>query len=470
MHKSRSAVRAAFLIGLSTALVSGVASAAIPTGVKGDPQPELKPFNVASKSEAASTTAMLSSGTMLIAYYRSDTTTDVCTLPRGATKCSHITTIDSPAGATLFSVPQVFAAGADYVGLMTNTVSGELYYASTDGGRVFGAGTAVGGGELSADESTLAGTNVVFSDNEDHDGLQVASFSILDPTSVAPAVISETPASETAIGTYKGGVILADTPDNADTVNVWYAAAGSAFNTAGSYRLVGSFANEQLLGVSGSALLAVSTKSKEPDEIRFFNGTSYGAAHAVPKFDGTLGHENVVIQDSHGLTNVFQEGAPDPKGLTDYDLYRESTTTGSHWSALENYGTATKWNDYSGALDKNASGAIVGGETPVHVWPILQDAHVTLKLAHSSVKVGHSVTATGKSSPAAAGRKVALQRLVSKKWHTVANSTESSTGKFTFHITEHTAATYKFRAVSNDKPGYVEFGYSSSHSLTVKKA
>jgi 5-hydroxyisourate hydrolase-like protein (transthyretin family) len=106
----------------------------------------------------------------------------------------------------------------------------------------------------------------------------------------------------------------------------------------------------------------------------------------------------------------------------------------------------------------------------VRVWPILQVAHVSFTLSHSSVKVGKTVVASGKGTPAAAGRTVALQRLEAKKWHTIADATESASGAFSFHITEHTAGKYTFRAATNDKAGYVQFGYSSARGLKVKKA
>jgi 5-hydroxyisourate hydrolase-like protein (transthyretin family) len=105
----------------------------------------------------------------------------------------------------------------------------------------------------------------------------------------------------------------------------------------------------------------------------------------------------------------------------------------------------------------------------MHVWPILQVAHVSFSLSHASVKVGKTVVASGKGTPAAAGRVVELQRLEGKKWHNIGATTEKASGAFAFHITEHTAGKYAFRAATDDKAGYVQFGYSSARKLTVHK-
>jgi hypothetical protein len=57
---------------------------------------------------------------------------------------------------------------------------------------------------------------------------------------------------------------------------------------------------------------------------------------------------------------------------------------------------------------------------------------------------------------------VTLERLKGKRWYTVRTTHEPATGKFSFTVP---GVTRTYRAVVADKPGYYEYGYSSSVTL-----
>lgn len=471
MRSSRrlSAVIIPAVTGLLVATVFvGLATAST---TKGSPQPELKPFNIASGADSNTGSAMESNGTMLIAYYTtSDTSTKVCILPRAARACSHVTTVNSPGGSSEYGTPQLIAGKGKVVALLLDNVDdGEEYYVSTDGGMTFSVPTPVGGGGFEADEAVLLGSTIAFSDNQDGDGAKVASFSTISPTSTDPVTVNGTEAEAVGLGAVRDGLLVVDQTFG-DKVEVSYAAPGADLTAKASYTSVGTFSHEQLIGMSGSALLTVQDNGKEHFELRVFNPSSkaFGSAHEVPKLRGTLGNWGTVIQDPHGVTHIFDESNGSPP-LTDYDLYEYSTTNGSTWSGPENYGNATTWTSYSGALDSKGSGVVIGGEKPLRAWPVLQVAHVSFALNKSSTKKDHSVKASGKGRPAAAGRRVTLERLEGHLWHSVATTHESASGAFKFTVHASSTGHFTYRAVTADKAGYVQYGYSSAHKLTVKK-
>ena len=96
VRRSVLAISTASLLCLSAAL-SGAASAATASGgVKGDPQPELKPFNI-STATSAGTAAMESNGDIVVTYdVDNSSKTFVCVLGRGGHKCLHSVTLTPP--------------------------------------------------------------------------------------------------------------------------------------------------------------------------------------------------------------------------------------------------------------------------------------------------------------------------------------------------------------------------------------
>jgi hypothetical protein len=52
-------------------------------------------------------------------------------------------------------------------------------------------------------------------------------------------------------------------------------------------------------------------------------------------------------------------------------------------------------------------------------------------------------------------------------WSTVATTTESTSGSFSFTVKGTTTGTFGYRAVVADVPGYLQFGYSAAQAQTV---
>ena len=444
--------------------------------IKGDPQPEIKPFTIG-KAAGGGTVAIGPSGTLITAYTVSTSNTDgaaeVCVLARGGHKCTHKVTLNTLSNDDVFGVPQVFALPDKHVAVLQNTCcdaspdGSNLLWTSTDGGATFGPPVRVG--NVGVAGAALIGSQIVFGAGDPHSGTQVAA---IPENASAPqlnfAQVTNTPPSDVSITDYKGGALVANDVLGADyTTSVEFAKSGSDFNSGSAYKKVVSFPHEHLLAVSGSALLTSQTKGKQDFLLRFFNGTKFGAAHAVPGYKGQLGYWTTLDQDSSGVTHVFVESsfvAPI------YDLLETSTANGTHWSGRTDLGNAIDSNVFNVALDSSGSGLVIGnGNSRSIGYPVLAHQTVTFSLSHSSIKKGKSVIGKGKGSKAAKGRVVELQVEKAGKWYDVKSTHEKANGSFTFTIKDTAIGTRKYRAVAADHAGYVQFGYSSARSLTVKK-
>src|SRR5580704_10015587 len=75
----------------------GGASAIASKGIKGDPQPELKPFKIGAASGAGGNVAIESNGNLVVAYgvntSNSSGATAVCVLKRGHSTCTDKTVL-----------------------------------------------------------------------------------------------------------------------------------------------------------------------------------------------------------------------------------------------------------------------------------------------------------------------------------------------------------------------------------------
>jgi len=473
MRRSGLVVSIVGLLCVFTALSAAAAAAHPAGGIKGDPQPELKPFKIAGSNYAGGSVAIEPDGALVVAYGSTSGNgkAEVCLLNRGSSKCSHITTLSPLSSDSLEGVPEVFVPSANHVVVLigaccdANSNGGDLLFSSTDGGQAFGAPARVG--FLGVDAAELIGGNIVFSESLDTNGAEVESIPVgaSGPPS-STAVANKKEAFDIAVGSYKGGALIASDYLGADyTTYVEYAPAGHNFNSSGSYKGVpgAAFAHEQLIAMSGDALLTVQTKGSKALELRLFNRKSFGAAHAVPGTKGGGPEWFTVDQDPRGTVHVFAERA------SLYHLKEVSTSNGVHWSAPVDLGNATPSNSFGVALDSAGSGLVVGTETDSPAWgyPVLATQGVSFSLKSSTIKKGRSTTGSGKGSPAAKGRKVELQVERSGLWYTVATTHEGSGGSFSFTIKGSAVGAFDYRVVVSDLAGYLQYGYSAARSLRV---
>jgi hypothetical protein len=470
MSRSVLAVGTASLLCLFTAL-AGAASAASAGGIKGDPQPEMKPFKISAvPSESPGSVAIEQNGGIVVTYDSSSTTagsTAVCVLARGARKCAASVTLNPLSGDSVFTVPEVFAPSANHVVVLQNTCcdtatnGDDLLYTSTDGGNTFGAPVRVGSVGVAA--AALIGKNIVFSGGGTG-GAAVESIPVTatgPPSSTAIAISKES--FDNAVGSYKGGALIGSDFLGADyTTYVAYAASGADFNSSASYHTVGTFTHEHLIGMSGDALLTVQTTGKQDLLLRLFNGTGFGPAQVVPGTSGGGPEWFGVDQDPSRMVHVFSSRA----AVKTYTLLEVTTSDGSHWSHPLNLGKGTASNAFAPALDASGTGLVLGTAPP---WghPVLAFQKVSFSLNPATIIQGKTTTGSGKGSPAAKGRQVQLQVEKSGLWYTVATTTEGSGGTFSFTIKGTTVGKLDYRAVVSDLPGYVQFGYSAPVALKV---
>jgi hypothetical protein len=460
------AIGTASLLCLFAAISGAAAAAAAGGGVKGDPQPELKPFNIGAASSAG-TAAMESNGSIVVTYdVDNDSKTFVCVLDRGGHKCSHSLTITPPGGNTDYDTPQVFAPSPNHIVVLqatccdSNPNGDDLLYTSADGGQSFGSPVRVGG-TIDVDAAALIGSNIVFAENG-NGGAQVESVPV---TASGPPGSTATPISpesySVGVGDYHGGALIASELTT-DSTDVAYAPSGDNFNDTHSYKTVGHFSHEDLLGISGDALLTVQTSGKQKVLLRLFNGSGFGPAHTVPGH-GTGGPQAFGIgQDPSGRVHVFADRA------AAYDLIEVSTSDGAHWSASVDLGYALVNTFFSAALDSHGSGLVLGTASTGRGYPVLASQRVSFSLKLSTIKKGHSTTGYGKGSPAGSGREVKLQvERAGNRWDTVATTHETASGSFSFTIKGNSAGMFRYRAVTSDLAGYLMYGYSPSRSLDV---
>jgi hypothetical protein len=467
----------------AVALTAGSASATVSSlagGIKGDPQPELKPFKFSSTTDSPASSALEPGGSIVAAYDAPLDSTGklvVCQFRRGARACSRKTSIGTPSrelGVDPTYGPQLQVTSSNHVAVLedtccdTNPEGDTLFYSSANGGTTFGPPVRVG--SVTVADSVLAGGQVVFIGADSHIGTQVESIPVAPsgpPTSVATlttAIGPDTP----RLGSYHGGVLAAwDAFTKTSTsTSVKYARSGSNFNASGSYHAVLTISKEALLGLWGNALLTIQAGGKETVELRLFNGKSFGSPHAVPGTSGGGPEAFGVYRDPSGEVHVFSD-----RGLSSpsYELVMDSTSNGTHWSR-DNLGNGLTSINFSAALDSRHSGLVIGTAGANEAWgyPLMSAQSVKLNLKPSTIRKGRSATASGKGSPAGRGRLVTMQIDRSGKWYSVATTHENAAGSFSFTIKGKSAGRFTYRAVVSDLAGYLQFGYSPGRSLLVK--
>jgi len=453
---------------------SGVASASFAAGVKGSPQPELKPFLIGTSNSSGGAVAIEPDGSLVVVYGVSggNGKTRVCVLARGKAACSHTTTLTPLSNDDTFGAPQVFIPSRNHVEALqgaccdANPLGGDVMYSSTNGGVSFGAPVRVG--SIGVASAMLLGSHIVFA-GTDGNRPNVESLPVGASGPSPTATLPQTEVTTVALGHYRGGVLVASASlfsDYSTSVEYAPAADSSNFGVASSYKKVATFNHEDLLAMSGDALLTIQTTGKNLFEVRFFNGTSFGAAHAVPGLkEHTLGAWETIDQDPAGVTHVFVE-----TNWTSpiYTLEEASTANGSDWTGWTDLGNAISSTYFYAGLDCIGSGLVLGdGGSKAIGYPVLAPQSVTFALSQTSIKRGHSTIGRGKGSKAAAGRTIELQIAKGSLWYNVASTHESSSGAFSFTIKGSTVGTAHYRAVASDLAGYVQYGYSPARTLTV---
>ena len=459
------AAAAAGALLVPTALVA-VASAA---GISGSPQPDAKQFVIGNGASAPSS-AVLSDGSLVVAYDVGNTAR-VCRILRGGRKCTSMAKL-TPLAVDAdddFSTPQVFAPAPHTVVVLQSTccatnTNGTLLYTSTDSGLTFDAGVRVG--SISTDAATMVGGTLVFTAGNDHNGLEVESTPVAGASGMpqpSEVVDATSAAYDVGLGNVKGGSLLGvdDLTSAGYSTTIRYAASGLNPGLAASYTTVDTFRGEQLIAISGDAVLTMGNDSKSTLKLRLFNGTTFTAPSAVPGGKGGGPEWFSVDVDPSGLAHVFIVTSRDS-----YHIFQVTTRDDVHWSAADTIGNAVLDNHFAAAIDKAGTGIVVGTSTAT-IYPILAPQSVTVALSKSTVAIGGTTTLSGKVSPTLAARPIELQYEKSGKWYVKTTAAEKSTGKFAFIITGAAAGSTQWRAVAKGISGHYLYGYSKAVKVTV---
>ena len=362
----RWARRCAITVGAASILFATAAAAAsMPRGgTKGDPQPELARFKVGATGDSG-TGAVLPDGTLVLASpSESETTINVCMMHPGDRKCAATAVLRAHANDEFSAPPVVLATGGKNVSVVVNDCcyigdNGVLVFNSSNDGKTFG-GYVQAGNAYSVGDATFTGGNIVEVDIDPHSGTQVQEF-VPHPSSPSSeiAVVSSLGDEDASIGTYKGGVLVAS--DDLTNTYVEYAQAGSDFGDKSSYTKVATISHEDTIAISGNALLTDVRGSISGNvRIRFFNGTSFGAAYKVPQpkyyDDGYF-----ALQETGATAHVFYLDR-----RAGYDVFEASTTNGTHWSGPTEYQTGIQSGDLAPVLGRSGAGRLRDGRDAAH--------------------------------------------------------------------------------------------------------
>lgn len=469
--RDRRLARAARVGAVAVALASmGATAVARAAGIKGSPQPELKPFVIGHADGASYVSGDGADGDWVIAYEvatsNTDGAIDVCVLKPGARSCQSTTQLTTEDGSSVFGSPSVTVDGsAVYVAMDECCYAPDLLFESNDGGATFGAPADMGpadGPGIDASETfgvTGFGEHMMWAENDAGASFPVEFAPLGDPGAGQVVTAMTDPAGfETAgLGSDAGQVIAAG-GDGSQTIASAAPAGSTVFHT------VGQFPNEDLLSVSGPALVTQQTTGNESVVLRLYNGTSFGPAHVVPVSGGGGPHWDIGAWSPAG-TFIFTERYQDS-----YHLEMQSSVSGASWTGRTDLGDAVASNAFSVAMGSIGNGVVVGTSGPATVFPVLAPQPISFKLSKNKVRPNAGVKGSGVGSAPTAGRAVELQELRHGLWYAIATTHEKADGKYSFHIGGHAAGKYTFRASVTDVPGYYQYGYSSSRTLTVAKS
>jgi len=441
-------------------------------GMRGDPQPELALFVVSKAGGGAGSGAVLSDGTMvLVAPTGGDPrTATVCVLHPGDRSCASTATLHAYSkGSEIDTIDEteilyrgsndVTVVGYD-IGYLPPFDGGAVVFNSTNGGKSFSAET-VAGNISSIGAATYAGGEIVVA-TYGSGSLNVQAF---PPSPSSPVTAMATPRSgiveNVGLTTYKGGVLVAS--DDGTNTYVEYAKAGSDFNDSSSYSPVGTFANQTLSAISGDALLT--NAGGGVAYLRFFDGSSFGSAHALPTGDtAEVEPTGFTLEEVNGSVPPTVHVFFVSRGYG-YDIMSETTKNGKSWSPIATYNTAITSTDVVPVLNSQGSGiCFESAGMPTYAQPILNPQAVHISLAKSEVTDGTSTILSGTVKPATPQLKVTLQRRSGGLWYDVTTAKQGKAGQFSFVIPGKTDT---YRVVSEDLLGYYLYGYSNEVTLTA---
>jgi hypothetical protein len=455
------------LVSALTFALAAPAFAGSRIGVTGSPQPELAQWKMAAAGGVASG-VVLADGHLVVAYLSSNReSVDVCLMSPGNRSCAHLATLDVYHGDSFYGTPEILSTGGknvtvaleDCCEIPSPASGGAVVFNSTNDGDTFGSETAAGTAPGVA-AAALSSGQIVVADSTSN-SLSVQAFPA-KPTSVESTVanIYNGDTYDTSMTSYKGGILIAW--DNLTDTVVSYAPSGSDFNDPSAWHHVAYLANQTVVGISGDALVTDGNGSLTGGDVqlRFFNGSTFGSSFKVPEpTNGDDGYFSV--DQAGGRTFVFFENR-----RNGYDLYVDITGNGSTWSDSV-YGSAIDSSQLVGVLGSMGTGICLEADAAgvMNAQPLLNGQAVRISLEKTSVKKGTSTILNGAASHVLKGQQVTLQYLSGGKWYnTEGPTTESSAGTFSFTVPGETDT---YRVTVNYDPGYYQYGYSNSVTLTA---
>jgi len=423
-----------------------------------DPQPELEQYRVGDAGSSSSGTTMPDGTIVLGTITKGGQDAYVCVIPLGHRGCSNYIYFHADKGTAPddFNAIQTFATHGHNAILVVSDESrrtqpiGE-FSLSDDGRTPSSAFLPVGNLSSYTYAADADGDIVVASGSAPSMQVQELPNADGDHATLGTAIDAHT-----SITTYDGGVLVAY--DDGTSTYVYYAKAGSDFNSSSSYRLVATFDGETVSAASDGALLTNAGGLTGGELLRFFNGSAYGPAHHVPEpAHGDDG--GFTMQQSDHQSHIFFINR-----RNGYDLYAEATGNGTSFSRFSILGPAVAANSFVPLLGKTGTGIVYEGDgSPLLAQPILKGQKVTITLTHSRIVPGTHTTLDGSVSPSIGDHRISIERDSSGSWQHFATTQESSAGTFAVKL----AKTGTYRAVVEDSPGRYEFGYSNSVTVSA---
>jgi hypothetical protein len=443
------------------------AGAAFASGIVGSPQPEAKQFTIPGGSGGGATAAVQADGSLVIVYQddrgnSGSGVTRVCHLLRDARACTSIATLATSSSED--PTPEIFTPAPGTVVVLLSTSPGALQYTSTNDGKTFGTGVQVG--VLGVTAATLANGTLVYTQGDNHNGLQVQTTPAIGPIdSPGPTTVATGGyAVDVGLGTTRGGVLLgSDDAGTPDLTTVRFAPSGTDPSNAGSYSVVGTFHNEELLGISGDAVLTERGDAEDTVLLRLYTSHGFTAPTVVPGGKSGGPEWFAVDTDPAGRVHVFVETSRES-----HNVFQDVTSDGVHWSSGHVLGDAVASNGFGAAIDHSGSGILVGSGASgtASVFPILNGQDVKIALKKATITVHAHTTLSGKAGPILPGQVVRLEDEKGHKWYVLTSTHEKTNGTFAFVVAGTSIGTTTYRAVIVDRPGYDLYGYSNTVVLT----
>lgn len=466
-HSRRISARTA-LAGPGTAAICLVGAAVeMAAGVVGAPQPAAAQFRIPGGSAGGASVALLADGSYVIADEDDDNATRVCHIVPGARSCASDATL-SLDGGDEFANPEVVTPGGRTVDVLVTGSANTYLFTSTDDGATFGAPVAVG--TVTSTAAALVDGTLVWTQGDSSAGLELDATSVTSPAlSPSPTVIDGVnDAFDVGLGDFDGRFLLAGDTDTTEyTTTLRLLPSGDAPTSANLWATVGTLPNEQLIGVSGNAILTEVGNNADTVRLRRYTDSGLSAPSTVPGASGGGPEWFAVVTDPAGRVHALEETA-----RTGYELQQVVTSDGVHWSAPQSLGDAVVSDGFAGAYSAKGSGFIAGvasdlSSTPV--YPVLNGQDIKIAIRPSSVVLHAHATVSGKSGPVLPDQLVQLEVERSHKWYVVAHTRESHTGTFTFRVAATKVGTFDYRAVVAGETGAYLIGYSNSAALRVRR-